>query len=68
MWVQQLIKDVHGTTYIAQQSSKLYPTAGDTTDWTYEVYGIPSYTIELRPRDVAGGGFVLPADQIVPTF
>ena len=66
--MQQLIKNVHNTTYVAQQSSKLYPTAGDTTDWTYGVYGIPSYTIELRPRDVTGGGFVLPADQIQPTW
>ena len=66
--MQELIKDVHGMTYVAQQSSKLYPTAGDTTDWTYGVYGIPSYTIELRPEDVAGGGFVLPADQIQPTW
>jgi carboxypeptidase T len=66
--MQELIKNVHSMTYVAQQSSKLYPTAGDTTDWTYGVYGIPSYTIELRPEDVAGGGFVLPADQIQPTW
>ena len=55
--------------YVAQQSSMLYPTAGgDTTDWSYGVYGIPSCTIELRPENVTGGGFILPADQIVPTF
>ena len=66
--MQQLIKKVHNMTYVAKQSSKLYPTAGDTTDWTYGVYGIPSYTIELRPEDFGGGGFILPADQIVPTF
>ena len=66
--MQQLIKDVHDMDYVAQQSSMLYPTAGDTTDWSYGVYGIPSYTIELRPENVTGGGFILPADQIVPTF
>ena len=54
--------------YVAQQSSQLYPTAGDTTDWTYGVYGIPSFTIELRPRSHTEGGFILPASQIQPTF
>jgi carboxypeptidase T len=63
-----LIKGVHGEVYTPEQSSSLYPTAGDTTDWTYGAYGIPSYTIELRPTDVASGGFILPADQIQPTW
>ena len=62
------IAAVHGVNYVAQQSSQLYPTAGDTTDWTYGVYGIPSFTIELRPRTASQGGFVLPANQIQPTF
>jgi hypothetical protein len=64
----QLINGVHGEVYTPEQSSSLYPTAGDTTDWTYGTYGIPSYTIELRPSDVAGGGFILPAEQIQPTW
>jgi carboxypeptidase T len=62
------IKSVHQKNYVAQQASELYPTAGDTTDWTYGVYGIPSFTIELRPRSALEGGFVLPASQIQPTF
>ncbi|HEY5853076.1 MAG TPA: M14 family metallopeptidase [Aldersonia sp.] len=62
------IKSVHGADYVPQQSSQLYPTAGDTTDWTYGVYGIPSFTIELRPRTALEGGFILPASQIQPTF
>jgi carboxypeptidase T len=66
--MQKLIRDVHGTTYTAQQSSQLYPTAGDTTDWTYGVYQIPSFTIELRPRSQAEGGFILPPEQIQPTW
>ena len=64
----QLIRGVHGTVYTPEQSSQLYPTAGDTTDWTYGEYGIPSFTIELRPDSIAHGGFVLPPDQIQPTF
>jgi carboxypeptidase T len=62
------IAGVHGVDYVAKQSSGLYPTAGDTTDWTYGVYGIPSFTIELRPSSQAEGGFILPASQIQPTF
>jgi carboxypeptidase T len=66
--MQALIGDVHGQTYIAQQSSQLYPTAGDTTDWTYGAYDLPSLTIELRPRTAAEGGFILPASEIEPTW
>ena len=64
--MQRLIKGVHGKVYTPQQSSELYPTAGDTTDWTYGVYGIPSFTIELRPRTVAEGGFILPPTRSSP--
>ena len=66
--MQALIGDVHGQTYIAQQSSRLYPTAGDTTDWTYGAYDLPSLTIELRPRTAEEGGFILPASEIEPTW
>jgi carboxypeptidase T len=66
--MQQLIRGVHGTTYTPQRSSQLYLTAGDTTDWTYGEYGIPSFTIELRPDSIQNGGFILPPDQIQPTF
>ena len=66
--MQTLIRGVHGVVYTPQQSSELYPTAGDTTDWTYGIYGIPSFTIELRPRAFEEGGFILPASQIQPTW
>ena len=66
--MQELIRGVHGTIYRPQQSSQLYPTAGDTTDWTYGEYGIPSFTIELRPDTPENGGFILPPEQIQPTF
>jgi carboxypeptidase T len=65
--MQRLISGVHGAAYTPKQSSSLYPTAGDTTDWTYGEYGIFSFTIELRPRSHAEGGFILPPDQIRPT-
>ncbi len=66
--MQRIIRGVHGETYTVEQSSQLYPTAGDTTDWTYGEYGIPSFTIELRPQTQAEGGFILPSSQIQPTW
>jgi carboxypeptidase T len=66
--MRELIFAVHDTSYTPQQSSQLYPTAGDTTDWTYGVYQIPSLTIELRPRTHLEGGFILPPEQIQPTW
>ncbi|MGY1682295.1 M14 family metallopeptidase [Geodermatophilus sp. SYSU D01176] len=66
--MEQLIRKVHGRTYTAQQSSELYPTAGDTTDWTYGEYDALSFTVELRPATAQEGGFILPASQIQPTW
>jgi carboxypeptidase T len=66
--MQRLIREVHSEKYTVEQSSQLYPTAGDTTDWTYGEYDIPSFTIELRPDTQAEGGFILPPSQIQPTW
>lgn len=66
--MESLIRSVHGETYTAQQASQLYPTAGDTTDWTYGEFGVPSFTVELRPATALEGGFLLPAAQIQPCW
>ena len=66
--MERLIRGAHGETYTAQQASDLYPTAGDTTDWTYGEYDAPSFTVELRPATAMDGGFILPADQIQPCW
>lgn len=60
---------VYGETYVAKQSYEIYnaAVAGDLTDWSYETYEIPSFTIELRPESETPG-FLLPADQIDETF
>lgn len=63
----KLIKDVHGQEYITQQSSDMYVTSGDLTDWAYGEKGILAFTIELRPKS-NNPGFELPADQINETF
>lgn len=40
-----VLADFNG--YTPQQSSDLYPTSGDTCDWTYGVLGIPCLTFEI---------------------
>ncbi len=53
-----LIAAVNGRAYVCGRSAaSLYLTNGDTTDWTFAVSGIPSYTIELPPVDIEHGGF-----------
>ena len=61
------IRNVHGKTYTPQQSSALYLASGDATDWLYGETSVPSFTIELRPRS-SSPGFVLPENEIQPTF
>lgn len=65
----QLIWDVHGQIYRACQISLEcpYPAAGVSNDWFYSETGGISFVIELRPA-TGEPGFVLPADQILPTF
>ncbi len=61
------IFNVHGKTYVAEQSSDLYLASGDATDWLYGETTAPSYTIELRPASTFPG-FELPESEIIPTF
>ncbi len=60
------IQSVFGMTYEpGPVGSTLYLASGGSVDWTYGSRGIHSWTIELR--DTGATGFVLPANQIVPT-
>ncbi len=54
--------------YKPQQSSDLYIASGDTTDWAYGVHGIISFTFELSPKNMSGGGFYPGASAIQKTF
>jgi len=58
---------VHGTKYTVGQSTILMgPTAGSSDDWALgDADATYSYTIELR--DTGKHGFLLPAEQIIPT-
>ena len=62
------IKKVHVKNYTHEQASDLYITSGDSDDWLYGVHNIAAFTIELRPKNLAEGGFVLPPNQIIPTW
>ncbi len=42
--------------YKPQQSSDLYIASGDTTDWSYGVHKIISFTFELDPDPSSAGG------------
>lgn len=54
------------TGYRPQQSSDLYITTGDTTDWAFGEHGIISFTIELYPASMDKGGFYPSASQVQP--
>jgi carboxypeptidase T len=59
-----------GVPYTAEQASDLYITNGDTTDYVWKVtnHKVPPLTVELRPKSISQGGFVLPESQIEPTW
>ena len=60
---------VNGTVYgYFQAGESFYLTNGDTTDWSYGVYGIPSYTIELPPADILQGEFFNAEEEIQSIF
>ena len=64
--MSDLTLSVHGETYTPQQSSQLYLTSGDLTDWVYGTTGVPAFTVELRPES-SNPGFKLPESEISDT-
>lgn len=62
-----LMAAVNGRVYAyGRASSSLYLTNGDTTDWTFGSRGVPSFTVELPPIDILGGGFFNAEAEIEP--
>ncbi|KAJ8374137.1 hypothetical protein SKAU_G00047170 [Synaphobranchus kaupii] len=60
------LERVHGTKYTyGSIISTIYPASGTTTDWGYASGLRYSFTFELR--DTGRYGFLLPANQILPT-
>ena len=67
--MSSLMAALRGTIYApGRASAALYTTNGDTTDWTFGVSGAPSFTIELPPEDIHGGGFFNAESEIEPVF
>lgn len=54
--------------YTPQQSSDLYLTSGDTSDWAYGERGLISFTFELDPKSIFQGGFYPGQRAIEPVF
>lgn len=64
--MRDLITEVHDHAYlIGPICNALYPANGCSVDWAYGAAGLTGMTVELR--DNGQFGFVLPADQIIPT-
>lgn len=61
------LEAVHGTKWKRGGIARtIYKVGGSSVDWTYGVLGIKySYALELR--DTGRSGFLLPADQIIPS-
>jgi len=67
------VYNMDGKNYVSQPSIDLYITTGTASDWYYGAqaragsnHPVASYTIELRPANQAGGGFLLPPREIIP--
>jgi carboxypeptidase T len=64
-----LMEPVNGRYYYpGRAGASLYLTNGDTTDWSFGIYGIPSYTVELPPDSYLNGEFFNPESDIQPIF
>jgi len=60
------MRAVHRVNYRNIRAVELYIASGLASDDWYENHKLTAYTIELRPADAFGGGFALPAAQILP--
>ncbi|MBL9030703.1 MAG: hypothetical protein JNM80_03230 [Phycisphaerae bacterium] len=62
----QAVFNTHGKVYtFGPIYTTIYPASGGGVDWVYGARDILAFTFELR--DTGQFGFLLPADQIVPT-
>ena len=61
----EAIASYDGRIYIPEPAHALYVASGVSDDWSYDAANTLSYTPELR--DTGQFGFILPADQIIPT-
>jgi murein tripeptide amidase MpaA len=63
--MSQIVESIHGLFYnYGPVYTTIYPAAGASVDWVYDVGGAFAFTYELR--DTGQYGFILPASQIRP--
>ncbi|EFR00836.1 carboxypeptidase A1 [Nannizzia gypsea CBS 118893] len=63
----QALKAVHGTPYkTGPICNTIYQVNGDSVDYALEVLKV-KYSLTAELRDTGARGFVLPADQIIPS-
>lgn len=61
------VKAVHGTTFTPGPiCSTIYQVSGDSVDYAYE-NAQAKYSMTVELRDTGNNGFVLPANQILPS-
>ncbi|XP_050705577.1 carboxypeptidase B-like isoform X8 [Eriocheir sinensis] len=61
------LEAVHGTQYeYGNIADVIYQDSGSSSDWVYDGWGI-QYSFSLELRDTGNYGFLLPAEQIIPT-
>jgi len=64
--LESSIESVFGTDYVAgPTATTIYVASGTASDWSFGALGSVGYGMEMR--DTGEFGFVLPADQILPT-
>uniref|UniRef100_A0A3Q3WHT8 Peptidase M14 domain-containing protein n=1 Tax=Mola mola TaxID=94237 RepID=A0A3Q3WHT8_MOLML len=62
----QKLTSLYGTRYkVGSICNTIYPASGSSIDWSYDLGIKYSYAFELR--DTGRYGFILPANQIIPT-
>jgi len=67
--MSQRMQAVNGRYYsFGQGSGSLYTTNGTTTDWSFGMYDIPSFTLELPPSSAQLGEFFNAEEDIQPIF
>lgn len=65
--VRALYNAGYRTSYrVGPSSTVIYENSGSTKDWAYGVLGV-KYAFALELRDTGRYGFILPANQIIPT-
>jgi len=58
--METAINAVHNARYESIQGSSLYPHSGGNIDWSYLMFNVPAYTIEIR-----GNSFIVPDSEII---